>query len=159
MGTRESIGLKGTKKWSGTRLNPEKATGWDSIPPNAQRWGATELATLLTTLFNSCFRECHRPSDWKKRGFAPVFKNGDPLDEENYRPVTRNKKDELLDKENYRPFSLAPTNSKRLRRLFISRMYSYVPVCIRVLLVCPCGVNTKRGRGGAERDEMSSPSA
>ena len=48
-----------TKKWSGTRLNPKKATGWNSIPPKALRCGATELATLLTTLFNSCFRECH----------------------------------------------------------------------------------------------------
>ena len=99
------------------------------------------------------------PPIGRKEGRRQFSRMVPPLDKENYRPVTRNKKDELLDKENYRPFSLAPTTSKRLRRLFISRIYSYVPVCIRVLLVCPCGVNTKGGRGGAERDEMSAPSA
>lgn len=29
-------------------FNPKKATGWDSLPPNALRCGATELATPLT---------------------------------------------------------------------------------------------------------------
>ena len=56
VGTRESIGQKGTKSGSGTLFNLKEATGWVSIPPKALRCGATELATPLTTFFNSCIR-------------------------------------------------------------------------------------------------------
>ena len=70
------------------QINPGKSTGWDGIPPKALKCGADQLALPLTTLFNSCIRERKWPSDWKKGEWVPIHKKDDPLDKENYRPVT-----------------------------------------------------------------------
>ena len=46
------------------QLNPNKATGWDAIPPKLLKIGAKELATPLTTLYNACIDR----SEWLKIG-------------------------------------------------------------------------------------------
>ena len=69
-------------------LKMNKATGHDSIPPKALKLGARELATPLTKLYNLCLSSRKWPSEWKKGEWTPVFKKDDPLDKENYRPVT-----------------------------------------------------------------------
>ena len=69
-------------------LNPNKAVGWDLIPPWALKLGADELSSPLTTLYNNCLSHGIWPSEWKRGEWVPVFKKDDPLEKENYRPVT-----------------------------------------------------------------------
>jgi hypothetical protein len=57
------------------QLNPNKATGWDKIPPKFLKFGAKELATPLTTLYNTCIDQGEWPEDWKKGEWVPAFKN------------------------------------------------------------------------------------
>ena len=46
------------------QLNPNKATGWDTIPPKFLKIGAKELATPLTTLYNTCIDQGEWSEDW-----------------------------------------------------------------------------------------------
>ena len=69
-------------------LKTNKATGNDTIPAKVLKLGAKELATPLTKLYNSCISSGKWPSEWKRGEWIPVFKKDDPLDKENYRPVT-----------------------------------------------------------------------
>ena len=69
-------------------LKVKKASGCDSIPPFALKFGAEGIAISLTNLFNRCISEGKWPQSWKKGEWIPVFKRDDPLLKENYRPVT-----------------------------------------------------------------------
>lgn len=70
------------------KLNTNKATGWDFLPPKALKSGANGLAVPLTTLYNSCISHSHWPNEWKKGEWTPVYKKDDPMDKQNYRPIT-----------------------------------------------------------------------
>ena len=70
------------------QLNPNKATGWDTIPPKFLKIGAKELATPLTTLYNTCIDQGEWPEDWKKGEWVPAFKKDDKQIKTNYRPIT-----------------------------------------------------------------------
>ena len=50
--------------------------------------GAWELAAPLRKLYNSCISNGKWPCEWKKGVWSPVYKKDDPLDRENYRPIT-----------------------------------------------------------------------
>ena len=50
--------------------------------------GVKELAIPLTKLYNSSISSGKWPSEWKRGEWIPAFKKDDPLDKENYRPVT-----------------------------------------------------------------------
>ena len=71
-----------------TKLKTEKSTGWNIIPPKALKIGAKEIAPSLTHMFNACIDKGTWPLNWKKAEWSPIFKKGDPLYEENYRPIT-----------------------------------------------------------------------
>ena len=69
-------------------LKTNKATGYDDIPAKVLYLGAKDLAIPLTKLYNSCISSGKWPSEWKRGEWIPAFKKDDPLDKENYRPVT-----------------------------------------------------------------------
>ena len=69
-------------------LKSNKATGHDFIPAKTLTLGARELAASLTKLYNSCISIGKWPCEWKKGVWSPIFKKDDPLDRENYRPIT-----------------------------------------------------------------------
>ena len=58
------------------------------ISPKALKIGAKEIAPSLTRMFNACIDKGTWPSNWKKAEWSPIFKKGDPLYDENYRPIT-----------------------------------------------------------------------
>ena len=70
------------------KLNTRKACGWDSITPKMLKLASTGIADSLTMLFNTSIDSGIWPDAWKKGEWCPVFKNEDPLNEMNYRPVT-----------------------------------------------------------------------
>ena len=69
-------------------LDVSKATGHDSIPVRALRYGAPALHYPLSSLFNVILQKGKLPSVWKEGEIAPVFKKGDQFDKTNFRPLT-----------------------------------------------------------------------
>ena len=69
-------------------LNPNKAVGFDMIPPHVLKIAAEELAGPLTEIINQCILEKYWPSSLKKGEWIPAFKKEDPLEMSNYRPIT-----------------------------------------------------------------------
>ena len=65
-------------------LNPNKATGPDSIPGKLLKEAATELAPVLT--FQTSIDQGRIPDDWKSAKITPVYKKGDRSQPSNYRP-------------------------------------------------------------------------
>ena len=65
-----------------------KATGQDSIPVRALRYGAPALHYTLSSLFNVILQKGKLPSVWKEGEIAPVFKKGDQFYKTNFRPLT-----------------------------------------------------------------------
>lgn len=70
------------------KINPNKATGFDLIPPRALKLAAKEVVTPLTLIYNQVIEQKEWPKDWKRGEWTPVHKKDDPLSKENYRPVT-----------------------------------------------------------------------
>ncbi len=46
------------------------------------------LAEPITVLYNKFLQSGEVPQDWRKAIICPIFKNGDPEDAANYRPVS-----------------------------------------------------------------------
>ena len=69
-------------------LQPNKATGPDSIPPRILKDLAQELAPTLTILFQQLYDSGTTPQDWRDANVAPIFKKGKRHLPENYRPVS-----------------------------------------------------------------------
>ena len=69
-------------------LNTRKATGYDAIPAKHLQFGANELAKPLTNLYNFCIRNGKWPQNRKRGEWHPIFKNEDPQQKSNYRPIT-----------------------------------------------------------------------
>jgi exonuclease III len=71
-----------------SKLNVQKATGYDNIPPKMVKICAKELSVTLTELINDAFK-CNRfPSDMKKAEISPIFKKKDDMLKDNYRPIS-----------------------------------------------------------------------
>jgi len=65
-----------------------KSTGLDGLFGEFFRYGAVQLAPLMTHLFNQVLLNACIPDDWKVSKIVPIFKNkGNPSDIKNYRPV------------------------------------------------------------------------
>ena len=69
-------------------LDPNKATGPDSIPPRLLKETAQQIAPSLTKLFNRSLSCGIFPDDWKLANIVPVHKKGDKRYVENYRPIS-----------------------------------------------------------------------
>jgi len=92
-------------------LNVEKATGPDGIGNKILKEAAISFAKPLSELFNLCLGLGHFPDKWKLAQIIPVFKNGDPTNCTNYRPI-----------------SLLPCVSKVFERLLFNHIFGYLRV-------------------------------
>ena len=70
------------------KLNVNKSTGYDAIPPKVVRLCSEELSVTLTELINEGFRCKTFPEDLKKAEISPIFKKKDDMLKDNYRPVS-----------------------------------------------------------------------
>ncbi len=70
------------------QLGTKKATGYDKIPTQLVKTAAKEIAPSLTSIFNQCIDESIFPDDFKFADITPAFKANNPLDKNNYRPIT-----------------------------------------------------------------------
>ena len=70
------------------KLNPNKATGPDGIPPRILKELANEIAEPLTIIMNKSMLEGKIPLIWKKANVVPIFKKGKKNIPGNYRPVS-----------------------------------------------------------------------
>ena len=69
-------------------LNPSKASGPDLINPRLLKEAVRQLKCPLCKLFNLSLSIGVLPSGWKKANVTPVYKNNNPNDVKNYRPIS-----------------------------------------------------------------------
>ena len=69
-------------------VHPSKASGPDLVSPRLLREGAHFLAAPLSTFFTQLIRQSVFPSAWKLANVTPIFKNRDPYNPANYRPMS-----------------------------------------------------------------------
>ena len=71
-----------------TKVNPRKATGYDSCPPRLLHLARDELAPSMTVIINNIIETAQFPNDLKLAEISPCFKKGNKLDKTKYRPVS-----------------------------------------------------------------------
>ena len=71
-----------------SKLDGGKATGLDNISPKLLKIGHVHLAKPLAYIMNLSLSTGIVPSTWKISRVSPIFKEGDPLDTSNYRPIS-----------------------------------------------------------------------
>ena len=54
------------------KVNPNKASGPDSIPARILKELADEIAPLLTTIFNKSLEQDEVPTDWRKANVTAI---------------------------------------------------------------------------------------
>jgi Reverse transcriptase (RNA-dependent DNA polymerase) len=69
-------------------LNASAANGYDSISVNFFKKFKTHTAPVLARLINESFSNGVFPNELKIARVKPIFKGGDPLDMNNYRPIS-----------------------------------------------------------------------
>ena len=69
-------------------VNPNKASGPDSIPARILKELADEIAPLLTKIFNKSLEQSEVPADWRKANVTAIYKKGNKYEPSNYRPVS-----------------------------------------------------------------------
>ena len=69
-------------------INPNKATGPDRIPGRLLKLCANELVEVFQLLFQASLDQGSVPNDWKRADITPLYKKGDKMQAENYRPVS-----------------------------------------------------------------------
>ena len=70
------------------QLNPTKAMGCDQIHPSVLKLCADSLEQPLCELFTNCLRMGVIPTEWKTHKICRIPKSGNPLQVENYRPIS-----------------------------------------------------------------------
>ncbi len=71
-----------------SNLNTNKAAGPDGISANILKELACEISPILTHMFNQLLHTGYISSDWLDANVVTLFKKGDKLKAENYRPVS-----------------------------------------------------------------------
>ena len=69
-------------------IDLKKATTKNTIPPKILKTSCNTFTETLHNLFNECLITDNFPDNLKLTNITPVFKNKDPLNKENYRPVS-----------------------------------------------------------------------
>ena len=82
-----SITLKGVQKLL-EKINISKAAGPDLIPGRMLNMLAPELAPIVHAIFTQSLDTGELPRDWSLANVAPIFKKGNRVLAENYRPVS-----------------------------------------------------------------------
>jgi hypothetical protein len=70
------------------KVNVNKSTGDDKIPPKILQISANVLDKPLTTVINLSINEMTFPGQSKTAAVVPIFKSEDKIDKKNYRPVS-----------------------------------------------------------------------
>ena len=68
-------------------LDPYKSAGLDNMDPLFLKLSVEIVATPITSLFNLSFVSSEIPKDWKAAAVIPLFKGGETLDPNCYRPI------------------------------------------------------------------------
>ena len=71
-----------------SNLNVKKATGVDNISAKIIKACAPVVSIAISNLINISFRSCEFPAGLKRAQVIPLFKKKDPLNKENYHPVS-----------------------------------------------------------------------
>ena len=82
-----SITLKGVQKLL-EKINISKAAGPDLIPGRMLNMLAPELAPIVHAIYTQSLDTGELPRDWSLANVAPIFKKGNRVLAENYRPVS-----------------------------------------------------------------------
>ena len=82
-----SITLKGVQKLL-EKINISKAAGPDLIPGRMLNMLAPVLAPIVHAIFTQSLDTGELPRDWSLANVAPIFKKGNRVLAENYRPVS-----------------------------------------------------------------------
>ena len=69
-------------------LNNKKATREGDIPVNLLKESIETYLPVLTEIINSSFEQNEFPNELKLADIIPIFKKKDPLNKENYRPLS-----------------------------------------------------------------------
>ena len=69
-------------------LDPYQSAGLDNLEPFFLKLSVEIVATPITSLFNLSFVSSEIPKDWKAAAVIPLFKGGDTLDPNCYRPIS-----------------------------------------------------------------------
>ena len=69
-------------------INPNTSSSKDSIPPKMLKISSETTANISRKLFNDSLETGTFPDNLKLANITPVFKNKDPLNKTNYRPVS-----------------------------------------------------------------------
>ena len=69
-------------------INPDKSPSKDSIPPKLLKISSEATANILQKLLNDSLETGTFPESLKLANITPVFKKKDPLNKNNYRPVS-----------------------------------------------------------------------
>ena len=69
-------------------LDPYKSAGLDNLHTLFLKLSAEIVAIPITSLFNLSFVTSEIPKDWKAAAVIPLFKEGDTLDPNCYRPIS-----------------------------------------------------------------------
>ena len=70
------------------KLNIKKATGYDNIPAKLIKAASKPLASILTELINKSLEMSIFPNELKHAEISPIKKKNDPMNKENYRPIS-----------------------------------------------------------------------
>ena len=70
------------------KIKPNKAQGYDLIPPNVVKVSSQTIARPLSNLINTVITRSEVPDTWKHDQITPHHKKESVLDKANYRPVT-----------------------------------------------------------------------
>ena len=66
----------------------KKATGADGLNVKFLKLAAPYIAAPLTYIFNLSINKCQFPNMWKLTKVIPIFKKGDCIKPENFRPIS-----------------------------------------------------------------------
>ena len=71
-----------------SNFNVKKATGADNISAKILKSCSSSISSSIANLVNKSFETCKFPNFMKKAQVLPLYKKKDPLNKENYRPVS-----------------------------------------------------------------------
>ena len=69
-------------------LSKKKSTGLDNIPAKIVKACSSPLSGALACLINTTFHQGEFPTRLKGAQVVPIHKKNDPLNKENYRPIS-----------------------------------------------------------------------
>lgn len=70
------------------KIKLDCAPGLDGLTARFFRNCAESICVPLSIIMDSCFRQSVLPAQWLKASVTPVYKKGDKLDPNNYRPIS-----------------------------------------------------------------------